>query len=1013
MWITDIFIKRPVLASVCSLLIFLLGMFSLTQMTVRQYPFTMNAVVTVKTTLTGADPEVIAGFITTPLENSIAQADGIDYITSSSVQNTSTISIYLKLNYDPKKALSDIIAKINAVLNQLPSNTQPPSVTYAIGQTIESMYIAFYSDALATNQITDYLLRVVQPKLQGIDGIQWVKFLGPKYYAMRVWIDPAKLTGYGLTPSDVSSVLLNNNFTSNSGRTENNLFTRNVAANTYLKSVEDFKNIVIKADQGIIIRLRDIAHITLGASNYDTSASFNGKNAVFLGIQIAPEANLLTVINKIKKTYPTIERQLPEGLHTKIVYDATDYVNSSLHEVLYTLFISFIIVALVIFLFLNSIRSVVIPLIAIPLSLIGTFFIMLLLGYSLNLLTLLAFVLAIGLVVDDAIIIVENIQRYMENGMSRLDASLQGARELSKPILAISIVLIVVYIPFSFVGGLTGALFSEFAFTLAGTVAVSTIVALTLSPMMSSKILKPTNETNRGSFFNLFDNHFENLKYRYELYLHDMLKQPRVIIVFCVIILCGIYFLYDTSKSELAPQEDQGILISALKTAPNASLAQTEFYANKVASMFSQYPETRNTIVINGLSGLNTSSISMELIPWGQRKRTANTLQALLQPQLNKLPGAKVAIFQLPSLPGVSGLPIQFVIQTNNSFSELNRVVESFMNEALKSQYFLYLDSDLKIDKAQTNIEIDPNKTAEFGLTMKNIANILQSALSQNYVNFFDYMGRSYQVIPQMLPEDKQNAQQLLHYYINTASGDRVPLSTIAKINTRIVPESLNHFQQLNSATISAIAVPGVTIGDAMYVLDKIANKVLPDGYLVDYAGQLRQFQQESNSFLLMFSLALIIIFLALAILFESFIDPFIVLISVPMSIFGAMIFISLGIGHLSLNIYTEVGLVTLIGLISKHGILIVQFANDLQLEGKKKWEAIQLATSIRFRPILMTTCAMVLGAIPFVIGSGAGAVSRFNIGVVIISGLCVGTLFTLFVVPMMYMLLATDHHTE
>ncbi|WP_133127762.1 efflux RND transporter permease subunit [Legionella nagasakiensis] len=1012
---TDLFVKRPVLATVVSLMILALGMRSLSSLPVRQYPYTENAVVTVSTTYTGADPSIVAGFITTPLENSIAQADGIDYMTSSSNSNASTITIYLRLNYDAQKALSDISTKVNAVLNQLPPNTQLPVITIQIGQTIAAMYLGFYSDILETNHVTDYLLRVVQPKIQAIEGIQQAELRGDRQFAMRIWVDPEKLAGFGLNTKDIAEALARNDVITAAGRTDGSMFTVNLAATTNLTTVEQFRKMIIKSQNGAIIRLEDIANVSLGATNYDTAVSFNGKKAVYIGILLTPTANLLEVINKVKQMFPDIQSQLPEGLHAKIVYDSTAFVNSSIYEVVKSLAEALAIVTMVTFLFLGTLRSVVIPLVAIPLSLIGSFFIMLLLGYSINLLTLLALVLAIGLVVDDAIIVVENIQRHMEEGVSRIHAALRGARELANPIIAITIVLIAVYVPIGFMSGLTGALFTEFAFTLAGAVTVSAIIALTLSPMMCSKLLKQPHHQNNNHhrFLEFIDKQFDRLKQTYQRLLHESLNSLSVTIVFTIIILLSIYFLYTTSKSELAPQEDQGVIISQLTAAPNATLAQTQLYSNAVREIYNSFPETERIFQLDGISGLNSSLIGMGLKPWDERTRTSNELQPLVQKKLDTITGGIIAAFQPPPLPGARGVPIQFVIGTTDSFERLNEVNQALMDKARESNLFVFLDTDLKIDKAQTKIILDRNKLAEFGLTMLDISGVLSGALSQAYINYFDYSGRSYQVIPQVTREKRQNDGQLLNYYFNATNGSSIPLSTVAYLDKKVVPQSLNHFQQLNSATLSGVPFPGITMGEALNALKAMAQDILPQGYSIDYAGQSRQFVQENTALFMIFFFALIIIFLSLAALFESFRDPLTILISVPMSICGAMIFISLSIGGASLNIYTEVGLVTLIGLISKHGILIVQFANDLQREGKSKRESVEMAASIRLRPILMTTGAMVLGVVPLILATGAGAVSRYNIGLVIASGIAIGTLFTLFVVPAMYMLLATEHSSE
>lgn len=1010
MYFTDIFIRRPVLATVVSLLILVLGLQSINSLAVRQYPYTQNAVVSVTTVYTGADPALMAGFITTPLENSVAQANGIDYMTSSSSQSLSIVQATLRLNYDPNKALTEINTKVNAVLNQLPKDAQQPVLSVAIGETIDSMYMGFYSQVLPANKITDYLIRVVQPKLQAVPGVQQAEILGKRQFALRAWLDPVKMSAYNVNAFDVANALAANDFISAVGRTEGQMITVNLTAATGLHTVEEFRHLVIKAQNGAIVRLGDVANVTLGSEDYDTTVLFDGQSAVYIGIKIAPTANLLSVIEDVRKVFPEIQQQLPQGLKGQIVYDATKYVDSAIYEVVHSLIEAILIVTAVIFLFLGSLRSVVIPVIAIPLSLIGTFFIMLLLGYSINLLTLLALVLAIGLVVDDAIIVVENAYRHIEAGMSPLNAAIQGARELANPIIAISVVLVAVYVPIGFMGGLTGALFTEFAFTLAGAVAVSAIVALTLSPMMCAKFLKPfqSDQSKIDKFAVYIDHQFEKLREIYHHKLHQALDHLIVIGVFAAIVFGSIYFLYASSDHELAPQEDQGIVISLLTASPNATLRQTELYSREVHKIFASFPEMDHIFQLNGLTGLNSSIGGMVLKPWDERNRKAIQLQLAAQNQFNQIPGATVVAFQPSPLPGSgTGLPMQFVIGTTESYNQLNEVTQALMKKAYATGLFAFLDADLKIDKMQTSIELERDKAAQLGLTMRDVGSVLASNLGGNYINYFSLAGRSYKVIPQVMRADRLNNDQLLDYYITTASGLSVPLSTIAHLKTEVVPQSINHFQQLNSATISGVPMPGITLGRALDTMKVLANETLPQGYGIDYAGQSRQYIQESSSLIITFFFALIIIFLTLAALFESFRDPLIVMITVPMSICGALFFISLNFGGATMNIYTEVGLVTLIGLISKHGILIVQFANDLQKEGKSKREAIELAASIRLRPILMTTASMVLGVIPLIFATGAGAVSRFNIGLVIAAGISIGTLFTLFVVPAMYMYLA------
>jgi multidrug efflux pump len=1007
---TDIFIRRPVLAIVVSLMILVLGLKSLTSLPILQYPRTQNAVVTVTTTYYGADSAIVAGFITTPLENAIAQANGIDYMTSTSQSGTSTITANLRLNYDSGKALTEISTKVNSVLNQLPNGVQQPVLTVKVGQTIDAMYIGFNSDVLAPNQITDYLIRVVQPKLQSVPGVQTAELIGDKTFALRAWLDPIKLAAYGLTATDVSTALSNNDYIAGLGNTKGQMVQVTLTAATNLQSLQEFRDLVVKQVNGANIKLSDIANVTLGSEDYESSVGFNGERAVYIGIQVAPGANLLDVVKGVRAVYPDIKAQQPDGLNSEIIYDSTEFVNSSISEVIRTLVEALAIVTMVVFLFLGSWRSVLIPVIAIPLSLVGTFTMLLALGFSINLLTLLALVLAIGLVVDDAIIVVENVNRHIAEGVKPLQAATIAARELAGPIIAMTIVLIAVYVPIGFQSGLTGALFTEFAFTLAGAVTVSAVIALTLTPMCCAFILKPPNKgapTLDNRIVAFIDARMERLRHGYQRLLSSSLKTIPVTVIFAALVLTSIYWLYSNSKNELAPEEDQGVILTQSILAPNATLQQKLLYSAEVYRRFAAHPETAGVFQ---LDIVGSSIAGWVLKPWDKREKNAAQLQPVIQGEMAGIAGARIVAFQQPPLPGSSGLPIQFVIQTTDPFDRLDSVAKAFTAEALKSGKFIFLDNDLKIDQPQTEVAIDRAKTAQLGLKLSDIGGALGTLLGGGYVNYFGLAGRSYKVIPQVEQRYRLNADQVLDYYIKTSNGTAIPLSTVASLKTTTVPESLNHFQQVNAATISGVAAPGVITGEALATLKEIADKTLPKGYTVDYGGLSRQFIQESSGFAATFGFALIIIFLALSAQFESFRDPLIILVSVPMSIAGAMVFIMLGVKGASLNIYTEVGLVTLMGLISKHGILIVEFANELQHAGRSKREAVIEATSIRLRPILMTTAAMVLGVVPLITASGAGAASRFNMGLVIASGLAIGTIFTLFVVPAFYILLAADH---
>ncbi|MCP3460694.1 efflux RND transporter permease subunit [Bradyrhizobium sp. CCGUVB23] len=1003
---TDIFIRRPMLALVVSALILVLGLRSMTSLSILQYPRTQNAIVTVTTAYAGADSDIITGFITTPLENAIAQANGIDYMNSSSTTGTSTITVNLRLNYDSGKAMTEINAKVNSVLNQLPTGSQQPTLTLKVGQTIDAMYIGFASEVLAPNQITDYLTRVVQPKLQTVPGVQTAELIGGKKFALRAWLDADKLGAYGLTASDVSTAMSGNDYIAGLGSTRGRLVQVDLSATTNLHSLEQYRNLVIKHVNGAIIRLKDVANVTLGNDDYDSSAKFNGKTAVYLGIQVAPTANLLDVIKGVKRVLPDINASLPNGITSEILYDSTRFVSSSIDEVVHSLLEAVVIVTIVVFLFLGSWRSVLIPVIAIPLSLIGTFELMLLMGFSINLLTLLALVLAIGLVVDDAIIVVESVHRLIDQGTPPVEAAIQSARALVSPIIAMTVVLIAVYVPVGFQGGLTGALFTEFAFTLAGAVIVSAVIALTLSPMNCAWLLRRTERdaTNwQARLVRRIDHALERLTAAYRRRLESLFVTKAVVVVFALLLLASIPWLYASSKNELAPDEDQGVILTMTNSAPSATPEQRRFYAQQVYDLVSKRPETGLVFQIDTPSQAIAGWV---LKPWNKRSVTTGTLQFQFQDLLNGIAGTRSVAFQPPPLPGSNGLPIQFVIGTTGSFNELDEVARNFMAEALKTGQFMFLDNDLKIDKPKSTVVFDRDKAGDLGLKMSDLGGALATMLGGNYVEYFNLDGRSYKVIAQVRQNDRLTTEQLLSYQIRTSNNTMVPLATVAHLDNKAAPQALNHFQQINAATISGVAMPGVAMGDALATLKTLA-KSLPAGYSTDFAGASRQLEQESGGFVTMFMFAFIIIYLSLAALFNSFLDPVIILISVPMSLAGALIFISVGIGGASINIYTQVGLVTLMGLVSKHGILMVEVANVLRAEGRNRTEAIIEAATIRLRPILMTTAAMVLGVLPLVTASGAGAVSRYNMGLVIATGLSIGTLFTLFVVPVAYSLIA------
>ena len=1015
--ISAFFINRPVLANVLAIIIVLIGGVALVTLPVAQYPNVVPPTVQVTTTYPGASAAVVVNDVALPVELQVNGVEKMIYMQSYSTDaGTYTLTVTFEIGTDLDFAQVLVQNKVSAALASLPMPVQAQglivekkstSILQIVSLTSpDQRYDSLYLSNYATINLVNELSR--------LPGVGNVNVLGVGQYSMRVWLDPQKLAAYGLTAADVGQALTANDYIAGLGTTKGQMVQVTLKASTALSSLEEFRNLVLKQEGGAIVRLSDVANVTLGSDDYESEVSFDGQKAVYIGIQVAPAANLLDVIKGVRDIFPQIQAQLPQGLNGQIIYDSTEFVNSSIDEVIRTLIEALVIVTLVVFAFLGSVRSVIIPVIAIPLSLIGTFAMMAAFGFSINLLTLLALVLAIGLVVDDAIIVVENVNRHLEEGQKPFPAAIQAARELGGPIIAMTVVLIAVYVPIGFQRGLTGALFTEFAFTLVGAVTISAIVALTLSPMMCSRMLKPHEAADRGWEARLIrgiDRVFDSLRRGYSRWLTGSLNYLPVTATFAVLVLGSIFFLYSATSSELAPQEDQGIIIGFATSAPNSTIDQRQIYSREIYKIGASHPETDHVFQLD-VPGQSIAGYVLK--PWDKRTQTSNQLQPIMQQQLAGIAGAQVVAFQPPPLPGSTGLPIQFVINTTGGFDALNDVAQKFLQEALATGRFIFLNTDLKIDAPQATVVIDRDKAAQLGLKMSDIGGALGSMLGGGYVNYFALDGRSYKVIPQVQQASRQNIDQILDYHIKAADGSSVPLSTVAKIVTKAIPQSLNHFQQLNSATIQGVAFPGVSQAEALDTLKELAQRTLPQGYSIDYGGASRQYIQETGGFIVTFGFALIIIYLSLAALFESFRDPLIILFSVPMSIAGALIFLmalsTVGMPGATLNIYTQVGLVTLMGLISKHGILIVEVANELQEAGKSRREAILEAAAIRLRPILMTTAAMVLGVVPLIVATGAGALSRFSMGLVIASGLAVGTLFTLFVVPAVYVMLAADH---
>lgn len=1007
MTFTDIFIRRPVLATVVSLIILMFGLRAIGELPLRQFPKMSNTVINIITTYPGANAELMQGFITAPIQKAIASAEGIDYITAQSNEGISTIKAYIRLNVDPSVAMTDIMAKVAQTRNDLPRESNQPVIQKETGSSMALMYLGFNSKDMTNQQITDYLSRVIRPKLQTVSGVADAQILGGHTYAMRVWLNTERMAALNITTAEVVTALQAQNYQSAAGQIKGKYVLFNINALTNMNDVHQFDNIIVKTNGSTLVRLKDIAQMELGAQDYDSSVIFNGQNAVFIGIQGTPTANPLTTISDVKKLLPDLARDYPSSFNGKVVYDSTEYIRSSIHEVIHSITEASIIVILVVFLFLGSVRTVTIPIVTIPLSLIGVCSLMYAMSYSLNLLTLLAMVLAIGLVVDDAIVVVENIYRHVEEGLKPFDAAIKGAREIASPIISMTTTLAAVYAPIGFMSGLTGALFKEFAFTLAFSVIISGIIALTLSPMMCSKIL--SHEIADNHFVQRIDHIFDTFKHYYEERLQLVLNHRPVTLVFAIIVIISCALLAITTTKELAPEEDQSVLFLSLTAPQYANINYTTKFTNQLNAIFRSFPEDQDYFIVNGEGGVNTAFAGMILKPWDQRSHSQAKVMAKLQEKLGGIAGLLAFGFGLPSIPGSNdGAPVQFVLTSTADYTVLYQIMEKIKTNAINSGLFMYADSDLKFNKPELVIAIDRDKAGMMGITMDSIGNTLAILMGGNYVNRFSREGESYQVIPQVPDVLRYNPEKINDMYVS--AGDKlVPLSTVVHFNVETKPNSLNQFQQLNSATLQGVVMPGHSLNEALDYLENQAKNLMPTGMSYDFAGQSRQAVQESGAMVYTFLFALIIIYLVLSAQFESFRDPFIILISVPMSLAGALI--PLNIGFASLNIYTGIGLVTLIGLISKHGILLVQFANDLQIHEKLGVRsAIVKSAALRLRPILMTTGAMILGVVPLIFASGAGATSRFDIGLVIASGMLVGTCFTLFVVPTMYMFLAKDH---
>ena len=1004
--ITDVFIRHPVLAVVVNLVIVLIGWRAIVALPVQQYPQLESSSIIVTTLYYGAGAETVRGFITTPIERAVSAIAGVDYVESTSRAGQSTVNVRLKLNHDSTAALAEVTARLQQVRSELPAEAEPPVIdVQRTDRPYATFYLSFNSKERSVPAITDYLTRNVQPRLATIEGVQKItNSEGGQPIAMRVWIDPDRLAQLNLAPGDVHAALLRNNYLAAVGQTKGDQVQINLLANTDLRSVDEFADLIVTERNGAIVRLRDVARVELGAEEATQVARYNDMEGVYLGVWTVVGSNELEVAGRLREAMEDLRPTLPEDIEMRLVWDGTMFMRNALEEISKTLVETILIVGFAVFVFMGSLRTALVPLIAMPVSLLGAAIVMLAFGFSLNLLTMLAIVLSVGLVVDDAIVVVENVERHVREGKSRIEAALVGARELLGPIIAMTITLAVVYAPIGFQGGLTGSLFLEFAITLAAAVIVSGIVAVTLSPIMSAHFVH--EHGHEGRLTRLVNRAFDAVRNRYARLLDGAFEMRPAIVGAAILVMLAAWPLYLFSKNELAPVEDQSHISLFFEASPDASLAAVKRDSLKLIEAIRSFPEAEFMWSLSAAWGGFGGLVAKD---FDERGRSTEEMFGEVYGKVSQVPGLRVFPRLDPPLPTPGQYDVELVLQSDAPPEQLLEIANQVIGAGWQSGKFLYVDSDLKIDLPEARVVLDRERIADLGLDLASVGQELGTLLGGAYVNRFNFFDRSYKVIPQIGEENRSTLDPLLDLKIRTPGGGLVPVSTFTRIETTTAPRTLNRFNQVNDVRIIGAVNPGVTKDEGLSVLEEAATAAGGKNVTLEYAGESRQIRREGAALTVTLAFSLILIYLVLAAQFASFRDPLIVLLgSVPLAISGALLFSFLDLT--TINIYSQVGLITLVGLIAKNGILIVQFANTQQALGLSRLAAVKQAALTRLRPVLMTSAAMVFGQLPLVFVDGPGAAARNSIGIILVAGMIVGTVFTLFVVPVFYSLLSEKH---